>query len=79
MKPELTFEYLQSIESEPLPKIFRDSERLAIAEWKQDYADWEVGKMEQPIPAQVWAERLKSNWARLAEYDRLTAERKVKA
>ena len=70
MKPELTWEYLHSIESDPLPRLIAMNEAAWSAEWKKQGfpASW-------TIPSNVWQERLIANWPRLVEYDRLTAER----
>jgi len=78
MKPELTVAYLHSIQAEPLPRFVAMSEEGWLAEWKAqadratDYESWPSSWV---IPQSAWDERLKANWARLVEYDRLTAER----
>ena len=86
MKSELTWEYLQSITAEPLPRLVAMSEEAWVEQWKSQVkvaleSDlggeelYEAWPESWPIPAKVWEERLIANWARLVEYDRLTAAR----
>lgn len=82
MSPELTFEYLHSIPSEPLPRFTAMSEEAWVSQWHASvkaatcYEDFPEPFV---IPANVWQERLNANWARLVEYDRLTAARAEQA
>lgn len=73
MKAELTHAYLQSIESDPLVGFgIAASERAFVSALKDKGA-----ASASPIPPEVWQARLRSVWARLVEYDRLTAEREL--
>jgi len=78
MKTELTWNYLQSIQPDPLPRFAAMSEEAWASQWQSSvkaatcYEDFPEPFV---IPAHVWEERLVANWARLVEYDRLTAER----
>lgn len=86
MKPELTTEYLHSIEADPLPRFVEMTEKAWTDSWLaqvRSAIDSDLVGLELydafpsawTIPHDVWAARLAANWARLVEYDRLTAER----
>jgi len=86
VKPELSFEYLQSIENDPLPRAVEISEAGWVEEWKRQVAaaieipapeNYEAFPTSWTIPKEAWEPKLRASWARLAEYDRLTAERKA--
>lgn len=81
MKAELTLEYLHSIELEPLPRFVQMSEDGWVDTWKKqaaEAADYDSFPSSWSIPQSVWDAKLKAAWARLAEYDRLTAARRPK-
>lgn len=88
MKPELSTAYLHTIEADPLDRGIAMSEQAWTETWKAQvkaaldsdlvgddlYDAWPTSFA---IPRAAWEARLKANWARLAEYDRLTALRQV--
>lgn len=82
MKPELNIEYLHSIKNESLPRFISMSEEAWVSEWRKQVAnatDYDSFPSSWSIPSHVWEERLKAAWARLVEYDRLTAKRQAEA
>ena len=85
MKPELTVAYIHSIQSEPLPRFIEMSEAEWVEQWRSKVSAavnsdlvglelYEAFPSSWPISHEAWDARLKANWARLIEYDRLTAE-----
>jgi hypothetical protein len=75
---ELTHGYLQSIELDPLPRFEQISVDGWVAMWRETVAkatDYDSFPDAWEIPAHEWKAKLRAAWARLAEYDRLTAER----
>lgn len=88
MKPELSVAYLHSIESDPIPRLIAMSAAAWTDDWKSRveaaldsdlvglplYDAWPTSRA---IPKEEWDAKLNANWARLAEYDRLTEERNL--
>lgn len=90
MKPELTVDYLHSIQPDPLPRLVEMSEKAWTEAWLvhvRAAIDSDLVGIELydafpdswAIPHDVWEARLVANWARLVEYDRLTDARKRNA
>lgn len=84
----LSWEYLQTIPAEPLPRLEALAEAARIDDWRylvrraleSDAVGLELYDMwpnADPIPQHVWEKRVKAQWARAMEYDRLTAEREA--
>ncbi len=90
MKPELSWDYLHTIESDPLSRLISMNEDAWVETYKQKVKAalksdligiplYDAWPSSWPIPENVWQARLTANWARLMEYDRLTEARQKRA